>query len=265
MQPTLRARCIPSAGHSTIRGIRMISRIAILTLFVITVPGATTLFGQQIVQLRNDALSYGIESAQGTPLFFIETVSPVRAEEVRLPRRVYRIPLDGGQRLEATVREARLSPPVDASPFYLVDYWLDADSVMRSRLLPYGGRINDPTLGRGAEVLAQRIVYEQRRPVLEVELPLVVWNAQTQQTQWIEEYTLALVPADGQPAALAAEGKPPYASLPFTMRSRNVDTSQAWIDFTAPMTKFFVRQDRPQGRGRADACGGHGGLPLRRW
>ncbi|MBR9975497.1 MAG: hypothetical protein KFF77_07930, partial [Bacteroidetes bacterium] len=221
----------------------MISRIAILLFFVSTILGTEALLAQQRVQLRNDALHYDVQSTQGAQLFFIETVTPVRAEEVRLPRRVYRIPLDGLAPLVVTVQDVLLSPPVDASPFYLVDFWIDADSVMRSRLLPYAGRIEDPAIGRGATVLAQRIVYDRRRPMLEVELPLVVWNPETRQTQWIEEYTLALLPSDGLAAQYAAEGKPPYMSMPFTTRSRNVDTSQAWIDFTAPMTKFFVRRD----------------------
>lgn len=221
----------------------MISRIAILLFFVIAILGVNALPAQQRIQLRNDGLRHEIQSVQGTQLFHIETVTPVRAEEVRLPRRAYRIPLDAGSGFTVTVQDALLSPPVDASPFYLVDFWLDADSVMRSRLLPYAGRIDDPAIGRGAIVLAQRLVYDRRRPMLEVELPLVVWNPETRQTQWIEEYTLALVPTDGLDARIAAEGKPPYGSLPFTTRSRNVDTSQAWIDFTSPMTKFFVRQD----------------------
>lgn len=194
-------------------------------------------------QLRNDGYSYELRSVDGVRYFYIEGVTPVQPREVRLPRRVLRIPLDGGAPFDVVLRDVRLSPPVDATPFYLVDFWLDADSVMQSRLLPFDGPVDDPAIGRGAEVLARRIVYDRRRPMLEVELPLVIWDAQKRQCQWVEEYTLVRVPTDGFSNIAAAEAKPPYASLPFTRRSSNVDTSQVWIDFNAPMVKFFVRQD----------------------
>jgi hypothetical protein len=194
-------------------------------------------------QVRNDMYSHELRSVDGMRYFYIEGVAPVQPREVRLPRRVLRIPLDGGAPFDVVLRDVRLSPPVDATPFYLVDFWLDADSVMQSRLLPFDGPLDDPAISRGAEVLARRIVYDRRQPMLEVELPLVIWDPVTRQCQWVEEYTLARVPTDGFSNIIAAESKPPYASLPFTKRSSNVDTSQVWIDFSAPMVKFFVRQD----------------------
>jgi hypothetical protein len=112
----------------------------------------------------------------------------------------------------------------------------------------YRDQVGDPAIGRGVTVLASRVVYDRKRPMLEIELPLLVWDPVTRRTRWVEEYTLARVAADAAVSGAgvmppAAEEKPPYASMPFTTRSKNVDTSQAWIDFTAPMVKFFVRQD----------------------
>jgi hypothetical protein len=217
--------------------------ISVAFLWLFTLVCAEGLFAQSVLQLRNDEYRYELRSIEGVQVFFIDAVAPVRAGEVRLPRRVLRIPLDGEAPFDLVVTEARLSPPVDATPFYLVDYWLGPDSTVQSRLLPQEGAVEDAAIGKGVEVLSRRIVYERRRPVLEVELPLVLWDPVQRRTQWVEEYTLARVPADGVASFAMTEEKPPYASMPFTTRSRNVDTSQAWIDFTAPMAKFFVRQD----------------------
>ena len=118
---------------------------------------------------------------------------------------------------------------MDATPFYLIDMQWGADSVITSRIIPQAPPVSDPAIGRGVEVLSRRIVYERRRPMLEIELPLVVWDPQARQARWVEEYSLVRVPSDGQAALIAAEEKPPYASMPFTTRSKNVDTSQAWI------------------------------------
>lgn len=223
----------------------MITRSTILGLTIlILLVGAGTSQAQVTTQIvRNDTYRYDVRDAGGVPVFHIDGVSPVHAREVRLPRRMLRIPIEAGTSFDVTVRDSRLSPPVDATPFYTVDYWLGPDSLPREQILPFTGVISDPALSQGVEVLARRIVYERRRPVLEIELPLVVWNARTRQTQWVEEITLARVPSDAFARVAMAEEKPPYASMPFTTRSSNVDTAQAWIDFTAPMLRFFIRQD----------------------
>ncbi|MFA6233205.1 MAG: C25 family cysteine peptidase [Bacteroidota bacterium] len=224
-------------------GTGMIKRHIRLAQFLILLFCAVSLSAQSVEQVRNDAYHYELRTVDGVQVFVIREVNPVQPGELRVPRRVLRIPLNGAAPFDVVVQTARMSPPVDAIPFYLVNMIMGADSAMTSRIVPYTGAINDPAIGKGVEVLARRIVYEARQPVLEVELPLLIWDVKTQQTQWVEEYTLVRVPSDGFARTLAAETKPPYMSMPFTTRSRNVDTSQAWIDFTAPMIKFFVRQD----------------------
>ncbi|MDX9759811.1 MAG: C25 family cysteine peptidase [Bacteroidota bacterium] len=223
----------------------MIKHNAILGLsFICLLVGADLSRAQVSTQVvRNDAYRYDVRDVRGVRVFHIDGITPVHARELRLPRRVLRIPIEAGESFDIAVQASRLSPPVDATPFYTVDYWLGPDSLMRSQVLPYTGVVDDPAIAKGVDVLARRIVHERRRPMLEIELPLVVWNAQTRQTQWVEEITLARVPSDAFARLAAAEEKPPYASMPFTTRSRNVDTAQAWIDFTAPMLRFFVRQD----------------------
>ncbi|MBE0644068.1 MAG: hypothetical protein IH600_08310 [Bacteroidetes bacterium] len=213
-----------------------------LFLFILLLSTAS-LSAQSVEQVRNDAYRYGVRTIDGVQVFFIDEVNPVLPREVRVPRRVLRIPFEGTAPFDVVVKDARMSDAVDATPFYLVQMNMAADSTILTRIVPQDVPTADPAVGRGVEVLSRRIVYERKRPMLEIELPLVLWDPQTRQTRWIEEYTLLRVPSDGQAGAVAAEGKPPYASMPFTTRSKNVDTSQAWIDFTAPMVKFFVRQD----------------------
>ncbi|MBR9979287.1 MAG: hypothetical protein KFH87_14480 [Bacteroidetes bacterium] len=193
--------------------------------------------------LRNDMYRYDVRSTGDAQVFFIEEIQPVTPEEVRLPRRLYRIPLDGAAPFDVVLQSVRLSEAIDATPFYTMEMSWTADSTVRTRVIPYDGAITDPAIGRGAEVLARRIVYERRQPVLEIELPLLLWDAATQRMQWVEEYTLARVPSDGIGPAVQQEEKPPYMSQPFTTRSKNVDTSQVWIDENGSMVKFFVRRD----------------------
>ncbi|MFZ1731421.1 MAG: C25 family cysteine peptidase [Bacteroidota bacterium] len=219
---------------------RRIHPAHILFIFLIS---SMSLQAQSVEQVRNDAYHYGVRTIDGRQVFYINEVNPVQPRELRIPRRILRIPFEGGAPFDVVVQSSQLSPPVDATPFYLMHISLGDDSSVISRIVPYDGAVNDPAIGRGVEVLAQRVVYEARKPMLEVELPLLLWDAATQQTRWVEEYTIARVPADGFARTLAAEGKPPYISMPFTSRSKNVDTSQAWIDFSSPMVKFFVRQD----------------------
>lgn len=210
--------------------------------------GAIPAHAQSIETLHNDSYHFAVREVDGVHLFVIDEVQPVYTRELRVPRRTHRIPLHDGLPSDIIVQDARLAEPVDAIPFYLVAFSWGADSVMQSRIVPYRDQVSDPAIGRGVDVLARRIVYDRKRPMLEIELPLVVWDPVTRQTRWVEEYTLARVAADAAVSGagvmpLAAEEKPPYASMPFTTRSKNVDTSQTWIDFTAPMVKFFVRQD----------------------
>ncbi len=249
MPDRLRHRCLRVNEDQSNHGIGMNTRYAFHCIVVIGLMlSAVPLQAQPIETLRNDAYQYEVREVDGVRLFIVDGVHPVYARELRVPRRMHRIPLQDGLPPNVVVQDARLADAVDASPFYLVAFSWGADSVMQSRIVPYRDPVGDPAIGRGVEVLSSRIVYDRKRPVLEIELPLLVWDPVTRRTRWVEEYTLARVAADAAVSGagvmpLAAEGKPPYASMPFTTRSRNVDTSQTWIDFTAPMVKFFVRQD----------------------
>ncbi len=228
---------IPGASMSSRLMLPAICSVVLLMAFVLP------LHAQQEEVVRNDVYQFDIRDVDGRALFYIQGIAPHLASEVRIPRRVLRFRMPATDMHDVVLREAVLSDPFGASPFYRVDYTLSEDSALIPQVLP-----TEAPPGALADGGAVRILNRSWKRIgdeveLAITVPLLTWDATLGQTSWVREYRFAHVPADGITAPPLAEGKPPYSSMPFTTKSKNVDTTQAWIDYQNPMVKFFIDED----------------------
>ncbi|MDT8323597.1 MAG: hypothetical protein RRA94_05775, partial [Bacteroidota bacterium] len=210
-------------------------------LLILSALSSGTLVAQDIERIRNDGYSFRIVDADGVRLFVLDGFAPVLPEEVRIPSRTVRLRMPAGDATEVLLEDVVLGAPQQASPFYLIEGALSPDSLLLTSVIPYDGALRS----RPAPVRIRERSYRRLGDEVELtlELPLLAWDPATGETRLVEEYILRRVRRDGLAPAIAAEGKPPYARMRFTTRSRNVDTTQAWIDYQSPMLKFHVRED----------------------
>lgn len=230
------------AVHDT-RGHTMYVQLSLLTISLIAFAAfSRDAAAQDGDVFRNDVYRTEIVTVDGSQLFHVVGVAPLRVEDVRIPYRRLRFRMSAGDMYDVVLREAVLSEPVAASPFYLAQYSYGEDSVLVQQLRPYTGGVNALAMPE-VRILDRR--YERRGGDVEllVDVPLLTWNPANGETGWVEEYRFERVRRDGLAAAPAAEGIPPYSSMPFTGRSKNVDTAQAWIDYQNPMVKFHIDTD----------------------
>jgi hypothetical protein len=210
-------------------------------LFVLSVFASGELLAQEVERVRNDGYSFRVVDAEGVSLFVLDGFAPVLPGEVRIPSRTLRLRMPAGDVSDVVLEDVVLGEARQASPYYLVEGELTSDSLLITTYLPYdGGLRSRPAPVRILERSYRRVGDEVE---LTLELPLLAWDPAAGETRPVEEYVLRSVRRDGVPQTVAAEGKPPYASMPFTTRSKNVDTTQAWIDYQSPMLKFHVRED----------------------
>ncbi len=225
----------------------MSSCFSIRRIFLLTVLGtfiAASLHAQDGISIRNDGYRYGVQSAGGVQLFVIEGVSPVTADEIGIPRRIVRIPVDERAPFDVRLQRIMSAEAVSSSPFYRYSVTMAADSSLKSALLPAEIPVGERS-AHTATILSKRYSRDRGSLELVLELPLIEWDAAKNEVRWIEEYVFERYVPQGiiNSIPAASEGKPPYSSQPFTTRSRNVDTSHTWIDFGNPMLRFFVRMD----------------------
>jgi hypothetical protein len=203
---------------------------------------SNALQAQEREQLRNDDITYRIVDAEGRSLLVFDGYSPVLPAEVRVPTRTLRFRMPAGDVTDVVLENVTLSAALSASPFYLARARWTTDSVLLTERVPFDGPV---TVAPSPEV---RILDRSYRRIgdeveLAIELPLLTWNPATQESRVVEQYEFSRVRRDGLSVPIAAEGKPPYVTMPFTSRSKNVDTLRAWIDYQSPMVKFHVRED----------------------
>jgi hypothetical protein len=221
------------------------SRFHGFLLTVVTVSLFTPqLHSQDRISVRNDMYRYGVRQVGGSQLFVIDGLAPTLPDEVGIPVRTVRIPVDERSPFDLRLEGVSTTEPVAASPFVRYAVTMAKDSTLRSELLAadvpreYAG-------GATAAIRSKRFTRDRGKLELVLELPLLEWDAAANSVRWIEEYVFERVVPQNILSMLPAvsEDLPPYASQRFTTRSRNVDTSRTWIDFGNPMLRFFVRQD----------------------
>ncbi|MCB2203826.1 hypothetical protein KQI65_03690 [bacterium] len=220
----------------------MTSHPAILSLILGTVLLCSTLQAQEVERVRNDGMGYHVLDAEGVSLFILDGYAPVSGEEIRIPSRIVRLRMPQGDLAEYVIEDVALSAPIAASPFYYVEGSWSPDSAVVMNYRPFNGVINSRP-ATDVRILRQEFHQAGNEVEAVIELPLLTWNPATGETRMVEEYTLRRVRRDGLAASIAADGKPPYMSMPFTTRSNNVDTSHTWIDYSLPMLKFYISQD----------------------
>ena len=211
-----------------------------LVLFVCS----TGAHAQEVLHVRNDMYDHGVRTVGDVRLYVVEGIAPTGIHEVGIPRRMLRIPVDERVPFDVRLEKAFTGEPVAASPFYRYAVTMAPDSSLLSELLPADVPIAQQR-GMAATILSKRYSREHGALELVLELPLLTWDPSSNEVRWIESYTFTRIGTDGIVGNIpaASEGRPPYASQPFTTRSRNVDTSRAWVDEGNAMLKFFVRQD----------------------
>ncbi|MBN1446654.1 MAG: hypothetical protein JXA28_01885, partial [Bacteroidetes bacterium] len=211
--------------------------IAALPAFVVPA------IAQETEVVRNDVYHFEVRDVDGSPVFTVHGIAPYLQSEVRIPRRILRFRMPAAAMYDVVLRESVLTEPFDASPFYRVEYDLAEDSALIPRVVTAEAAASVLQGGGEVRILDRRWRRVGEEVELEVEVPLLTWDPVRGQTRWVTEYRFTRVQPDGMTAPLAQEGKPRYSSMPFTTRSRNVDTSQAWIDYQNPMVKFFISED----------------------
>ncbi len=215
-------------------------RLTLLSLLCLLAIPALPLSAQQL-EISNDVYSHRVQLLGGAPLFVIDGFTPVKDDARTLPRRTLRNPVDERGTQDYRLVSVRYADPVLASPWYQYMVERRKDSSLALTL-----QAATPVAGEsGTEARILRKVYTRERgvPELLIDVPLLTWDAVSNQTRWIESYTFERFERDNLRSPFAAEGKPPYASQPFVTRGNNVDTTQAWIDMGNPMLRFFVRED----------------------
>lgn len=215
-------------------------RLTSLSLLFLFAAAALPLSAQQL-EISNDAYRHRVQRLGDTPLFVIDGFTPVKDDARTLPRRTLRIPVDERGTQDYRLLSVRYAEPVLASPWYQYQVERRKDSSLALTL-----QAAAPVAGESiTEARILRKVYTRERgvPELLIDVPLLTWDAVSNQTRWIESYTFERFERENLRSPFAAAGKPPYASQPFVTRGKNVDTTQAWIDMGNPMLRFFVRED----------------------
>jgi len=216
--------------------------LRIVLIWIVVSVLSLPVFSQEEIIVRNDMYLHQVHIIDGVPLYVVEGFAPVSDSEVGIPYRTLRFPIDEHAHFDLRLENVEYSPPVTASPFYRMTLSLAPDSAILTTPHPVAPLSHDGHAVAG--IRSRHYTRENGRLELVITVPLLVWDAVANETRWIERYRFTAVPVEGISAVIpASEGRPPYSSQPFTQRSKNVDTSQAWIDFDTPMLRFFVRQD----------------------
>jgi hypothetical protein len=199
---------------------------------------------QDEIIVTNAMYHHGLHMAGNVALYVVQGISPVLDEEVAVPRRIVRLPIDESKPVDVRIARVLRSDAITASPFYRYVLSMSEDSTLTMELRAADIPVKDRG-GMSAEILSKQYEWGRHGLELVIELPLLEWDATTNEIRWIEEYVFESYQSQGLVSSIPArfDSKPHYATQPFTTRSHNVDTSQAWIDFGNTMLRFFVTQD----------------------
>ena len=219
--------------------VRLITPLILCCLLLTAVP----LKAQESERISNDGFSFRLIDAGERTLFVIDGFAPVVEEEVRIPHRTLRFRMPAAGMTDIVLQDVSLSQPYAASPFYMVHYSWSPDSVLLSDYRAAGSALaRQPATA--VSVLDRSIRRIGGEVEIALDVPLLTWDPAAGEVRMVEEYVFTRVQRDGlQPAIPAAEDTPPYSNMPFTTRSKNVDTLHAWIDYQGDMLKFHVRED----------------------
>ena len=199
--------------------------------------------GQQLTtRVSNADYRYRSMEADGTTLFIVEGIAPSMQERPALPLRRIDIPLPDAS-YTVVLKEAPFAASFRAWPFYQVSYTVDADSMLDAIYHPWRDRsiVSDTSI----RIRTLRILREGERWIARLEVPLYAFDATRGTVRWVRSYLfetkrVASVTNAGEARPAAQAG---YYTQPFIRRSRDLDTSGAWIDLASRSVRVHVKQD----------------------
>ncbi len=177
----------------------------------------------------------------GVTVFFIHGFNHSKADGSRIPSRRMTIPCDDGNCTSYRVENVKYALPVSATPYYYVEYSLTKDSAVLETVHPW---LDASVAPNESDIVARNSIQRNGRIIsVVVEVPLLSYDRATNTVRFVESFDLVPVTEQNLLNRVQLPARAEYISQPFIRRSKDLDTSGAWLLFDRPSLRFFIRTD----------------------